>query len=214
MTNHLKIRLRNHLVSWIPGLRLASELRRIIQATNIWRNEGWFVPPPNFVRRAMLLSEARNVGAEIFVETGTFQGETSWCFRRLFRQIYTIEVDPTLASLARNRFRKCPSVNLIEGDSAFILPELCKKLDAPSLFFLDGHYSGGITGMGSEECPVLDEMRAIFNNITHPFGIVIDDARLFGSKPSYPSISTLKEFLVEQGSKMHIRIENDAILIS
>jgi hypothetical protein len=214
MTNHLKIRLRNHLVSWIPGLGLISELRRVIQAANIWRNEGWSVPPPNFVRRAMLLSEAIAVGAEIFVETGTFLGETSWCLKERFRQIHTIEVDPTLASLARNRFRKSPSVNVIEGDSAFILPKLCKQLDAPCLFFLDGHYSGGITGMGSEECPILEELRAIFNNVTHPFRIVIDDARLFGSESSYPAVSTLEKFLAERENKMRIRIENDAILIS
>ena len=102
---------------------------------------------------------------------------------RNFRRIYTVEVEPKLAALARDRFKRCPSVTLVEGDSATALRGICRELDAPSLFFLDGHYSGGITGMGSKECPVLEELLAIFTHTTQPFRIVIDDARLFGTDP-------------------------------
>ena len=162
----------------------------------------------------MLLSEAREVGAEVLVETGTFMGDTTWSLRRDFRRIYTVEVDPSLAALARERFKMIASVTVVEGDSASVLGRICGEVDGACLFFLDGHYSGGITGMGSKECPVLEELDAIFTLTKHPFRIVIDDARLFGTHPSYPDLETLAGFLANQKHKTCMRIENDAILIS
>jgi len=43
---------------------------------------------------------------EIFIETGTFLGDTPWAFRNSFKEIYTIELSETLAKLALNRFAK------------------------------------------------------------------------------------------------------------
>jgi len=161
----------------------------------------------------MLLSQARSVGAKIFIETGTFLGGTTWSFRNEFREIYTIEIEPTLAALARERFRKYDSIKVIEGDSSQVLPKICKKLDAPCLFYLDGHCSGGITGMGTKECPVIEELHAILKYTKPPFRVVIDDARLFGTDPTYPELGVIKDILAKDGSGKQMRIENDAILI-
>ena len=214
MINRRITRWKNRLLEWLPWISRLSETRRLMQAARSWRRDGWTVPPPYFVRRAMLISEARAGGAEILVETGTFFGDTSWALRKQFRRIYTLEVEPTLAALARDRFKGCPSVTLIEGDSATALRGICRELDGPCLFFLDGHYSGGFTGMGSKECPVLEELQAIFTHTAHPFRIVIDDARLFGTDPFYPDLATLAGCLAEQPRPMRMRVENDAILIS
>jgi hypothetical protein len=162
----------------------------------------------------MLISEARAAGAEILIESGTFFGDTTWALRNYFRRIYTVEVEVTLAALARERFKGCRSVTPVEGDSATALRWICSELDGPSLFFLDGHYSGGITGKGSKVCPVLEELLAIFTLTNYPFRIVIDDARLFGTDPFYPNLAVIEEFLAAQGRLMRMRIENDAILIS
>lgn len=208
-----RIRNKNRLVAAFPWLSRLGEMRQLISAAARWRNEGWFVPAPHFVRRAMLLSHARAVSAEIFVETGTYKGGTTWCLLREFRRILTIEVVPALASLAKERFRKFPHVTVIEGDSAGVLPDLCAKLDAPCLFYLDGHYSGGVTGMGAEECPVIRELDAIFTHARVPFRIVIDDARLFGSDPAYPDLQTVSDVVIKHRPSMRVRVENDAILI-
>ncbi|MEI8342640.1 MAG: hypothetical protein WCH43_14045 [Verrucomicrobiota bacterium] len=214
MIDHRKARWKNRLISAAPWISQVSELARLVQAAGAWRRKGWTAPPPYFVRRAMLRSEALAIGAEVFIETGTFLGDTTWGLMRDFRTIYTLEVEPTLAALARERFRKCPSVTLVEGDSSLLLPEICAKVDAPCLFYLDGHYSGGITGMGSKECPILEELHAIFTHTTQPFRIVIDDARLFGTDPFYPDLETLGKLLSDHGRSMQLRIENDAILIA
>jgi hypothetical protein len=208
-----RIRTRNRLVAMFPWLSRLGEMRQLISAASRWRKEGWFVPVPHFVRRAMLLSHARAVSAEILVETGTYKGGTTWCLLGEFRRILTIEVVPALASLARERFRKFPHVTVIEGDSARALPDICAKLDAPCLFYLDGHYSGGVTGMGSEECPVILELDAVFTHTRVPFRIVIDDARLFGSDPAYPDLETVTHAVNKHRPSMQVRVENDAILI-
>ena len=212
--NHSRIRWRNRLISLFPVITRISGARRMLSAASQWRKEGWTVPPPYFVRRAMLLGEAQAVGAQVFVETGTFLGDTTWAFKKRFTNIHTIEVEPSLAALARERFRSHPQVEVIEGDSSRVLAELCSRIEAPCLFYLDGHYSGGITGMGDTECPILAELDAIFDHLKGRFRIVIDDARLFCTDPAYPTLNDLRSYLIARNPLLEIRVENDAILIS
>lgn len=214
MNPFLKIRWKHRLISVFPSVCKCSEILSCVKYAALWRKDGWISPPPYFVRRAMLRSEAIAINAEIFVETGTFLGDTSWDLMENFRKITTLEVEPKLAALARDRFRKHPTVHVEEGDSAERLPEICRQIDAPCLFYLDGHYSGGITGMGSEECPILSELKAIFTHTQHPFRIVIDDARLFGADPCYPGLDVIEKFLSTEASGFRMRVENDAIIIS
>jgi hypothetical protein len=59
------------------------------------------------------------------------------------------------------------------------------RTDVPSLYFLDGHWSGGSTEGVGDECPVLGELQAI--GAGHPDDcFVVDDARLFTSAPPPP----------------------------
>ena len=211
--NHNRIRFRNRMISLFPWITRISETRRLMSAASQWRTRGWTSPPPYFVRRAMLLAEADAIGAEVFVETGTFFGDTTWAFRKRFRRIHTIEVEPSLADLARQRFARQSHIEVIEGDSSQVLEELCGRIKQPCLFYLDGHYSGGITGMGEDECPILAEIDAIFGRTRVPFRIVIDDARLFGSDPAYPTLAELRGHLLQHDPSLKIRVENDAILL-
>lgn len=212
--NPTRIRNRNRLISLFPWITRLGEARRLFAAAAQWRSQGWFAPPPFFVRRAMLLAEARAMEALVFVETGTFLGDTTWAFRCSFEKVHTIEVEATLAQLARERFAGDPRIEVIEGDSSQVLPELCDRLSGPCLFYLDGHYSGGITGMGEQECPILQELDVILARTRVKFRIVIDDARLFGTDPAYPTLEKLHAHLEERDAKLVMRVENDAILIT
>ncbi len=59
------------------------------------------------------------------------------------------------------------------------------RRDVASLYFLDGHWSGGGTEGVGDECPVLAELQAI--GAGHPDDcFVVDDARLFTSAPPPP----------------------------
>lgn len=208
------IKWRNRFLAVFPIASRLNELRHLYNASRSWRSDGWTAPVPYFVRRAMLLSEARAMGATTFVETGTFLGDTTIALSGKFSRVHTIEVEPTLASLARARFAGRPSITVHEGDSAALLPDLCRRIETPCLFYLDGHYSGGYTGKGEKECPAIEELSAIFTHTRQPFRIIMDDARLFGTDPSYPALSEVRAFLERNAPDRQMRIENDAIIIS
>ena len=213
MDPFLRISIRNRIFEVAPWLTKLVAWRRAWKALGIWEREGWVSPPPYFVRLATLESEARALGAETLIETGTFRGDTTWFFRNRFRKIVTIEVHDQLASLARSRFRNHPQVEVIHGDSSKKLGAVCDTIDGPCLVFLDGHYSSGITGQADQECPVIEELEALFRWLQHPFRIVIDDARLFGTDPAYPPLVRIREWLDHQGGQWTMRVENDAIVI-
>ena len=50
---------------------------------------------------AELRRYARQFGVDVFVETGTYEGETTYRLRRDFDHLFTVEIDPELARLAR-----------------------------------------------------------------------------------------------------------------
>jgi len=208
-----RISIRNRIFEFAPWLTKFVAWRRAWKALGVWQSEGWVSPPPYFVRLAMLESEARALGAQTFIETGTFRGDTTWFFRNRFRKIVTIEVQDQLAELARKRFRNHPHVEVIHGDSSDALGPVCETMDGPCLVFLDGHYSAGITGGTDKECPVIEELKSLFLALRHPFRIVIDDARLFGSHPAYPRLEEISEWLDGQSGQWVMKVENDAIVI-
>ena len=59
---------------------------------------------------------------------------------RRFQRIYSIELDPRLANLARKRFQNNPRVEIIEGDSQTAVPMLLQRLNQRCLWWLDAGY--------------------------------------------------------------------------
>ena len=213
MNPFTRIQIRNHLIERVPGLSRVLLWRRGWMALRDWSRDGWASPPPHFVRLAMIESEARAIGAECFIETGTFRGDTTWHFRNRFRRIASIEIQHELAALARRRFKAYPHICIIAGDSSTELATACSDMDGACLVFLDGHYSSGFTGCGAKECPVIEELQLLFTHLKHAFRVVIDDARLFGVDPSYPKPDVIEEFLAGQPGNWRMRSENDAYVI-
>lgn len=213
MSPFQKISLRNKIISVFPFLPKLAAMKRACSALKSWERDGWMNPPPSFVRMAMLESAAQAEGAECFIETGTFRGDTIWRFRKRFRKIITIEVQEDLATIARKRFAGYSHIEVVHGDSSQVLAKTCESVDSPCLIYLDGHYSAGFTSFGKEECPVLEELRILFEHLNHRFRIVIDDAREFGTDPAYPSIPEIAKFLESQQGDWQINVENDAIVI-
>ncbi len=98
----------------------------------------------------------------------------------------------------------------MQGDSGEVLKQLIPVLSSQAIFWLDGHYSGGLTAKGAKECPGYEELNAIFNSsIEHV--ICIDDARLFVGKNDYPTIDELSIFVQEKKPGYAFSVENDCI---
>lgn len=124
------------------------------------------------------------LGLKRAVETGTFRGATTRGLAGLFESVATIEIDEDLHRRAELSLADLPNVRALQGHSVARLSELTDP-EQPTLYFLDGHWSGTSTGGEDDQCPVLNEIEAMGPG--HPDDcIVIDDARLFTSAPPPP----------------------------
>ena len=94
-----------------------------------------------------------------------------------------------------------------------MLGQLIHEIDRPALFWLDGHYSHGITAKGDKECPVPEELEAILKSPL-PHAILIDDARLFNGTHDYPTLEQIKDMLNKSGNTYMTEIKDDIILLS
>jgi len=83
------------------------------------------------------------------------------------------------------------------------------KINEPALIWLDGHYSGGITGKSDINCPIYSELGAIFSTPNDNV-ILIDDANCFDGTNDYPTYENLEKFFKKYNYKT--AIYNNAIV--
>jgi hypothetical protein len=117
----------------------------------------------------------------VFVETGTLMGETIDNVIQQYKHIHSIELSKQYADNAKNKYKNYNHVTIHHGDSSIVLYELCKIIQEPTFFWLDGHWSGGNTAKGDKDCPLIEELNAINSNLKSQCIIAIDDVRLFNT---------------------------------
>lgn len=133
----------------------------------------------------------------IFVETGTFMGDTISNVLRFFETIYSIELCNKLCIEASLKFKNENHVSILQGDSTNVLETLCPTLDRPVFFWLDGHWSGGITAKGNKDCPLIEEVSSIFKKCRPECIIAIDDVRLFGTNIHENWLDITRESIID-----------------
>lgn len=116
-----------------------------------------------------------------FVETGTGNGYTTFQMEPFFNTLYSIEIKKEFYERVISSYRGS-KIHFLLGDSAILLEFLCQKIDDNVIFFLDGHYSSCGTGRGAKDVPLYEELHHINENFKGEGIIIIDDARLFGTK--------------------------------
>jgi len=170
-------------------------------------------PPPFVVKLQAVKDYAREFDLHVFVETGTFMGDMVDGVRDIFDEIYSIELSDYLYRQARKRFAGAKHITILHGDSAQVLKELLPKINQPCLFWLDAHYSGGITAKGALETPIEKELGNIFQ-LSSPLRhvILIDDARCFNGTGDYPSIQALEKASKSVGFEV-FEVKDDIIRI-
>lgn len=179
-----------------------------------WERSGKPAPPPHVVKQHNLRRIARQHGLKTLVETGTYYGDMIDALKREFDTIYSIELSEELHRQAVRRFAHQANVELIHGDSGAVLKDLLERIKTPSLFWLDGHYSAGVTARGEKDTPIVEELSHIFGSPDIGHVIVIDDARCFGVEPGYPTIEELRAFVSARRPHSHIAVVDDAIRIT
>ncbi len=174
-----------------PGVLLWRLQQR--RALRRWLRTGRTCAPPAAAKHLLIRSYARAFGTRVLVETGTFLGDTIYALRNDFERIFSIELDPRLARDARRRFAHRSQVTILHGDSGVMLAGLLERLAEPTLFWLDAHWSGGVTAHGDVESPLLAELQLILQHTVDRHVVLIDDADLLGVRPSYPTLSAICE---------------------
>lgn len=186
---------------------------RVHTARRTWDRKGRPDPPPEWVKRAEILRYARAFSPSAFIETGTFLGETVAVMRHHFPRVISIELDERLFERAHSLFRRNKHVTILHGDSAQLMEDVLAEVEGPCLFWLDGHYSGGITAHGMEETPIRSELRQILSHLHPGHVILIDDARIFNDNPNYPDIAELRAMVSSHNSQLSFEVRDDIIRI-
>lgn len=120
----------------------------------------------------------------VFIETGTHLGDgVQKALDAGFEKVISIELADKYYLHCRNRFLYDPRVEIIQGDSFKVLPDILEKLDCPATFWLDGHHSGYDTGLGEHWTPLMQELQAIADHHIKTHTILIDDMRCW-EKPN------------------------------
>jgi len=170
-------------------------------------------PPTEIILK---LKEA--YGISNFIETGTYRGDTAiWASRR-FEKVITIEYSKSIYEQVTEKYSQTNNIEFLYGDTRTKLKEITSKLDTPSLFWLDAHWSGGETYGQEDECPLIEEIE-IINSSKYDNFIFIDDARLFTSPPpsphsieQWPDITTVLKALNSSNTRKYIVIVEDVII--
>jgi hypothetical protein len=131
------------------------------KAVRKWENNQRHGPPPHSIKQKNLLRYARLYSLRIFVETGTLYGDMVQAVKHHFELIYSIELNPVLFAMAKARFKSSDHIHIVCGDSGKELGNIIGQLDHPTLFWLDGHYSGPGTAKGSNDTPIYEELEAV-----------------------------------------------------
>lgn len=197
----LYIPLRNRMAKWRQNKELAD-----------WRSNRGEMPVPHLLKQHVLEDIARKYQLSILVETGTYYGDMVEAMKNKFEMIYSIELSFELYLLAKRRFSSDKNVLVLHGDSGREIKSILPGLKMPALFWLDAHYSAGITARAEKDTPVLDELSHILAD-SKQHVVVIDDARCFGVDAAYPTIEQLKVHVGNIRPGAEIEVKDDSIRI-
>ena len=189
------------------------KFRRDLEARRSWERQGRPSPPPHIVKEQLIKDYVKTFRASILIETGTYFGDMVHAMRKLFARIVSFELDQKLAAQARDRFAGDNHIEIIQGDSGKLLHDYLTTINERCLFWLDGHYSGGITAKGSLETPIMNELTSILAHPVEGHVILIDDARCFTGENDYPTIEELQRFVKDKKPDWQFSVDTDVIRI-
>lgn len=180
-----------------------------------WAERGYSAPSPPFVKRAVLARYSDPQAT--WVETGTFKGDTTAYLAERARKVVSIEPEPTLFAAVSERFRNSANVELHEGLSEEVMPKVLAGLSGgQTRFWLDGHYSAGITHKGPVDTPIVEELRLIGEALPRlgKVAVLVDDVRCFDpGNPEYADYPD-RRFLVDWATRhgLNWSIEHDIFI--
>lgn len=164
----------------------------------LWRLGGSPIPTPHSVKQRSIRDFARRYGLTTLVETGTYRGDMVDAMKDSFTAIHSIELYEPLFTAAAAQFEIHSHIHIHFGNSADVFVSLLPGLAEPTLFWLDGHFSGEGTAGDTSHVPVMGELTEI-GRFTRKHLILIDDAREFNGKNGYPTLEQIRTWASANG---------------
>ena len=189
-----------------PDWRYWQVLRREVSE---WEARGKEPPSPSLLKQKTVHGYAQRYGLTTLVETGTFLGAMVNASKDQFTTIYSIELQQDYFIRARRKFARFPHIHIIQGDSASLLPGVLEQLHESALFWLDAHYSGGLTAKAETETVVMQELHTIFSHAVKGHVVLIDDARCFDGTHDYPTLEAVERLAA--ANRYSMRVVDDVI---
>lgn len=169
------------------------------------------VPSPHIQKRRQIKEFSSKYKIATLVETGTYMGDMVYAMRNQFSEIYSIEFSQVLYERAKLRFANQKNVHLLQGDSALRMQEVVQSVKGPAIFWLDAHYSGGITGRADLETPIVKEIEFILSRPENHV-LIIDDARCFNGTHDYPVVEAIRAQIQSLKPAYAVYVKYDAII--
>lgn len=184
------------------------EKRDLRKEPQLWAERGYASPSPSFIKRQVVLRSG--IPGATWVETGTYKGDTAALLSDNAKKVFTIEPAEHLYAAAKRRFASKPNVEVIHGLSEEVFPQLVPKLVGEINFWLDGHFSSGITHQGPKDTPIEEELACIekyIGNFTK-LAVLVDDVRCFDPTlpncAGYPKLDVLIDWARKNNMAWHI----------
>jgi hypothetical protein len=149
--------------------------------------------------------ELLNFLSDVFVETGTFQGDTldTIANNDIYKpsKIISLELSDIFFNNCKKRFENDSTIILYKGNSKYDLYDKIKDIPTKITFWLDSHWSG-TPNIGCDSvtvCPILEELEQIKNHKLNTHTIMINDIRLMNnSNNKYEGFPVTKDEILKK----------------
>jgi hypothetical protein len=194
---------------------------RAVSDIYLWSRRSWASPSPNFMKWQVL---RRNSNHGVWIETGTYKGHTSLFLSKIGEVVYSLEPMVKIFHKTQHHLRFIANIYIlnVSSENGFektinevLSQERIKGL--PINFWLDGHFSGGETFLGSSPTPISAELEIISKMLPlfDESSIFVDDVRCFSSNSfneheSYPQLNILVDWAIK--NDLSWSIEHDIFI--
>ena len=171
-----------------------------------WRARNFSPPSPDVIKHQILMNN--NLKDSLWIETGTYYGETTKLLSKISKKTISIEADKNLFENSNKILKNLKNVEILNGKSEDLLDKvISKNLNFKNVcIYLDAHlcqdHLKNTKTFGNENTatPILNELEIVSKYVASfkKIVVLIDDIRLFQGKfQNYPDKNTLVNWCKE-----------------
>ena len=178
-----------------------------------WKKRNFLPPSPNSIKHQVLINN--NLSDSLWIETGTYYGETTRLLSKISKKTISIEADKQLFETSKKKLGNLKNIELLIGKSEDLLDKsISENLHFKNIcIYLDAHlcqdHLKNIKTFGSEDTatPILRELEIVrkYYGKFEKINVLIDDIRLFyGNFQNYPDKNILVDWCKENNFSWEI----------